>query len=556
MINIHFKKQAIDVFCMENLLLGDIIKDQGISMEMPCNCTGVCKKCTVKITKVSSGEESEALACAYYLKEDIIVETKDLNTGLAYKNNENKMTISLKPSCFKGKLPKINRSSNKPYINEIKEYKYNLNLIKKISKYEKKGVNDSLYGIFYKNEILDIVCENEESKLLGISIDLGTTGISMYLLDLENGDILGETSFLNPQFKYGNDVLTRVSFCMENRDNIYILQKAVIDKINEKIEELTKGKFSNLNIYRIFVAGNTIMQHIFAGVNPECLSKNPYRPIFDDSIDFSIKDLKINENAIITLMPSISSYVGGDIVAGIFSTNFYKKDKNILYIDIGTNGEIILKIKGQYYGTSTAAGPALEGMNISCGQRATLGAIEKAYFDDEGSIQIKTIGDKPPTGICGSGLIDLTSALLKKKIINKTGKLMDVKEKKYFINENIYLSQSDIRQVQLAKGAISTGIKMLLTEAMASYNDLDEIYIAGSFGYHLNFNNLKEIGIIDKSYNKEIYFVGNSSLEGARIALLNEDALLEMREIKSLIKPVELSTSDDFQEFFVKELSF
>ena len=236
-----------------------------------------------------------------------------------------------------------------------------------------------------------------------------------------------------------------------------------------------------------------------------------------------------------------------------------------IFIDIGTNGEIVLISEGKMVATSTAAGPALEGMNISCGSRAEEGAIDSFHIDDEYNISFTTIGGIKAKGICGSALIDISAYMVLKEIIHKSGRfnnninhkiLGKVRDKKFYITDEIYISQKDIRQIQLAKGAISAGISMLLKEAKVTLDMVEEIVIAGAFGYHINAENIKTIGLLPKGFNGDITFVGNSSIEGARLALINSDILETIISFKDRIEIVELSTKDEFQDFFVGALSF
>lgn len=549
---LHIEKERVRVTVAPNALLMDELRARANNFETPCNGCGTCGKCAVRVQKQRDGAWEEVLACQYLIQEDITVRTDDaasplisLNEGVAIELAADSDTVMV-PLSAGAPLSQI------PLINGVANKNTTLTALKKIAKHEREKNTSGLYAILYGDCLIDIA-QGEESRLLGLSIDLGTTGVSVLLIDAQTGETLCRNSFLNPQYAIGGDVLTRVSHCMRDERNLAELQRLVIDKLNETLLFFEEAGYRREHIYRVVVAGNSIMQHIFAGINPAALAKNPYRPIFDGALDFTLPALAANESAVVTLLPSISSYIGGDVVGGVLSSGFYDEKRNALFIDIGTNGEIVLKLDDEYWGTSTAAGPALEGMNISCGQRAVSGAIERFYLDDAGGIAFATIENAPPTGICGSGLIDLVAVLLEKGFINAKGNLQN---KAYAIHDGITLTQKDVRQIQLAKAAIATGVKMLLRAAGGGYEDIGAIYIAGSFGYHLNAESLKRIAFIDPSFGGKIIFTGNSSLEGARLALINRSVMGKLDEIRRRVKPLELSHHDDFQSFFVRELSF
>ena len=276
---------------------------------------------------------------------------------------------------------------------------------------------------------------------------------------------------------------------------------------------------------------------------------------------------------VVTLLPSATAFVGADIVAGLLAMNLHHYNKTALFIDIGTNGEIVLCKNGRMVGTSSAAGPALEGMNITCGCRAEKGAIEAVTITDEGMIRLEVIGDRPPIGICGSGLIDLISELVRVGVIKESGRF-ESKEKltptlaSRLIDSNgqqvfslteggsVYLSQKDIRQVQLAKGAIAAAISLLLNQLTIEYNEIDEVLIAGAFGFHLKPSSLTGIGLLPLVYEEKIRFIGNTAKEGAKVVLLNQDAAFEILQIGEKIEIIELSLTPEFQEYFVGSLSF
>ncbi|ARC84934.1 2Fe-2S iron-sulfur cluster binding domain protein [Clostridium argentinense CDC 2741] len=574
MHKVYFSQYDKEIYVENGSLLIDVIRKNGFKLETPCNSKGICGKCKVKIYGIKSepkDEEkkfltnaNERLACITKIEEDITVEfltneKEDLKTI----NEGYSIDVDINSRLRKKKFQNIKKAEYKCSV-ECTSFKIkDMDIIKRIGSL-RKYQEENLYVVTFEDTIIDLF--NENKNILGIALDIGTTGISSYLLDLENGDILNKASTLNPQTTFGGDVISRISFTMQEENGLDKLQEVIIEKINELIEELIGKKFNRDDIYNLNIAANTTMLHILAGVNPESIAKAPYKATFLDKIDLRPKELNIdiNPKGIITLLPSISSYVGADIVAGIVAIDI-SKYQSVIFIDIGTNGEMVLLKDGKLYSTSTAAGPALEGMNISCGMRAESGAIEKFKLDENFNISYSTIGEFKARGICGSGLLDITSNLIKTGILEPSGRFSkklpeNIKEKfrdkKFYITEDIYISQKDIRQIQLAKGAIASGITMLLKEVDDSIENIEHAIIAGSFGYHLKEESIRTVGIIPNAFKGDIKFVGNSSVEGAKLSLLNKDKLLEMMDVKDRVEVVDLSSKDYFQKYFIEALNF
>ncbi|MDF9407698.1 ASKHA domain-containing protein [Pelotomaculum isophthalicicum JI] len=427
-----------------------------------------------------------------------------------------------------------------------------------------------------RNNILLDLRYRRGKKCLGIALDIGTTSIVAELTDLESGEHLGTCSSLNPQIAFGGDVLTRISYATSQAGGAQILQSEVVKGINKLIESLCgTQKVTCGEIYEIVVAANTTMLHLLLGVNPRSLAIAPYRPVFIDQLEVSPGPLgiKIAPGGVVTLLPSASAFVGSDIVAGLLATDFHHFQKPSLFIDIGTNGEIVALKDGLLAGTSSAAGPALEGMNISHGCRAEGGAIEAVSIFDEGDVHLKTIGNATPIGLCGSGLIDLVGELVRVGVIEPSGRfskneripaalagrLVEFQGQRAFLvseDGQVFLTQKDIRQVQLAKGAIATGIALLLKELNLSCQEVQQVLVAGAFGYHLKPASLSAIGLLPAEMRDKIIFVGNTAKEGAKNVLINRDATREVQDICQRIKIKELSFLPEFQDYFVQQLVF
>ncbi len=310
------------------------------------------------------------------------------------------------------------------------------------------------------------------------------------------------------------------------------------------------------------------MLHILAGVNPLSLALAPFRPVFLKPLVLEAErfDLPIARQGRLVLLPGASAYIGADIIGGLAAIDYRSRPPCTLFIDIGTNGEIVLiENSDRLIGTSCAMGPALEGMNISRGCRAVPGAIDTVTAGDDMELQFTTIGDLPPIGICGSGLVDLVAALLSTGAIapggafnrNAGGRVSHrLRGDRYYLTEDVFLSQKDIRQVQLAKSAAISAILTLLGEAGRSVSDLEQIMVAGSFGYHLNPESLKRIGLLPENYSGPVTFVGNSSLSGASLVVRNREMLNDMEQLASAIRVLELGAHPGFGGKFISMLDF
>lgn len=581
MVKVILKKgeEIKTVFCEKGKTILQCIRENKMNLETPCNGNGFCGKCKVKaignlseLTKEESKfineEENERLACIAKIQGEVLIEFLKLEKSLKTINRGYSIEVPIDSVIKKYTIKNIEKDST-PYIENTEILNLepiSSSIYEHIGKYENKEINN-IEVVAYNNKIIDIGLNHEIKNILAVAIDIGTTGISSYLINVESGEILNKNSSLNPQTQFGGDVLTRITYCMENPNGVKELQDSIIEEINKIILTLIGDSYFLDNIYNVTIAANTTMLHLLLGVSPVSLAKAPYRSVFLNKMEINCKDIgiNINKNGMLTILPSASSYIGADIISGAVACNFHSKNNKSVFIDIGTNGEMLALNKNQIVATSTAAGPALEGMNIDCGCRAEKGAIESFYIDENLKLNYTTIDNSEPIGICGSGLIDITAALINNNIILKSGKfrkdlpsiLADkIKDKKFYITEKIYISQKDIRQIQLAKAAIATGIKLLLKELKLNIEEIEEIYIAGAFGYHINGESIKTIGLIPKGFKGKIIFLGNTSIEGARLSIINKEILESMEKLKRNIKVLELSTSDQFQNQFIKELSF
>lgn len=392
-------------------------------------------------------------------------------------------------------------------------------------------------------------------KRIGIAVDLGTTALALYYYDLVSGKILSVKNSENHQRSYGADVMSRLKYYSDEPDK-NILTEVILNQINL----ITNDTLSQLSvpvdsITRVVIAGNTVMEHFAAGVDPSGIGEAPYTPatlfgIEDRAADIGIKS---GRNAAVYFAPCVSGFVGGDITAGMMYNNIDKISKNILYIDIGTNGEIALKANGKIFCCATAAGPAFEGANISCGTCVKPGAISEVFIKSK-NLCCNTIEGAEACGICGSGIIDAAAAALELGLIDETGKI--VKSDRIYLSENIFLNQKDIREIQLAKSAIAAGIMTLIECAEISPDDVSEVIIAGGFGSNINISSALKIGLIPDHFKNRITAVGNSSGKGASFILLNPDAQDRVQYLADKCEYIELSESPFFGGEFVSQMMF
>ncbi len=580
----------------------DILQDNEISIESPCSGKGYCGKCKVQVLDGNINEPTEEelkhlskdeikkgirLSCFVYPEGEIRVK-------LLNKKEEKYKILSdgfipdilLEPAIRKEVItlerPTLeNNFSHEELLEKTIGQRLNyenttfLQALSNVCKDEKATL------IYYEDKVIGIESGNTKNKLYGVAVDIGTTTVVASLIDLNSGmEISSETS-INPQKEYGLDVLSRIDFIKRKDNGLYLLQKAIVDCLNSLFNSLCKtNNIDVANIYEVAVGANATMMHILLGVDTNTIGKSPYATIFSREKNLLAKSIGLNISPFGRLycLPGVSSYIGADIVAGAVVADLKNTKENVFFIDIGTNGEMILSRRGELASCSCAAGPALEGANISCGMRAAEGAIEAIQFNEDG-VSFEVIGDVEPVGICGSGILEIISELNKKKIIKKSGRLKkredlekenrhilaqhlieEDKKRKVIICENeegtISISQGDIRQIQLAKGALSSGFYALLDYMDLPMEELDSIIIAGQFGKHLKISSLTGAGIIPEKLKDKIKYIGNSSKTGAMMCLMSKKARKEMEDVANHIDYFELSTKEGYEKLFTKCLSF
>jgi uncharacterized 2Fe-2S/4Fe-4S cluster protein (DUF4445 family) len=425
-------------------------------------------------------------------------------------------------------------------------------------------------------EIVLIEPGDNAGKNYGLCFDIGTTTLSGQLVDLNTKKVLGAKATYNKQAAFGSDVITRIIYAKEE-DGLENLHQAVVDDMNEMIKELVRENGIDLNdVTCIVCAGNTTMIHLLMRVDPTYIRKEPYAPVlnFVPVVRASEVELRINPRGLLSCCPGVASYVGGDVTAGVLDSGVYKQENLSMLIDIGTNGEIVLGNKEFLIAAAASAGPAFEGSGVSCGMRATNGAIQKIKVNPKDfEVTCSVIAGAKPRGICGSGYIDLIAEMLKAGILDKDGKIKPLKHKRIREGENgrefvivfkdnaassqaIVITEPDIENLKRAKAAIYSAASILVKHMGFVFSQVDKIFIAGGFGTYLDIENAIRIGLLPDLEKSRFLFIGNSSLGGARKILLSGEAMRKADEIARKITYFELSVEAGYMDEYVAALFF
>ncbi len=389
--------------------------------------------------------------------------------------------------------------------------------------------------------------EIKPQKGYGIAIDLGTTTVVAQLIHLENGQVLNSVSAINPQAKFGGDLIARIQSCLDGKQEEQ--QKIIRAKIGEMIESVME-KYP-VDVKRVAIVGNTVMHHIFTGLKVDSLSFYPFDSPDLGEQHFSAKELnwKLGADTEIKFFPSIGSFVGSDILAGIAATKMAEREEFSVLIDLGTNGEIVVGNRDKIVCASTAAGPAFEGANINQGMRATTGAISSVTIEND-KLKSHIIGNTKAKGICGSGLIDVLAILLEQEKIGMFGEI-NSGDDKIEITPQVALTQQDIREFQLAKAAIATGIQLLMNRLNINYSTVENVFIAGGFGNFLTIKNVIRTGLIECEEEKVIK-LGNTALIGAKMFLFEENDFIS--NILNKTSHINLEGDKSFQDIYIEKM--
>jgi uncharacterized 2Fe-2S/4Fe-4S cluster protein (DUF4445 family) len=388
---------------------------------------------------------------------------------------------------------------------------------------------------------------------LGIAVDVGTTTLAAQILDLATGNVLAVRTALNAQAKHGADIMSRIGFAVAGK-GLAVLTGLIREEIGRMAEELLRESGRERGTLReIVLVGNTAMHHLFSGIDCTPLSRYPFEPERDGLMTFTSRDLgwTLGATPSIRFLPCLGGFVGSDILAGVIATNLYRSNEPVCLIDLGTNGEIVIGAGGRLLCCSTAAGPAFEGARISMGMRAVTGAIAEVQRDGN-QIVCRTFGNGTPRGICGSGLVDAAAVLLDLDRVSFRGRIAGGGEPIVLAGE-VALTQTDIRELQLAKGAIAAGIRILLRELQLEQGDIRTVYLAGAFGNYVKKASAHRIGLLPFSPDT-ITSSGNTALRGAKRMLFDDADSVEA--LAGRIEHISLHAHRDFQDIYVDEMSF
>lgn len=423
-------------------------------------------------------------------------------------------------------------------------------------------------------EIIRVEAGHVDTPPYGIALDIGTTTVVAALVDLATGKKLHQAGTFNRQAGMGDDVISRIVYTEEEKDGLAEIQKVIIETINDLLAEVYEEQgITADDVFAMMVAANTTMIHLFLGIEPKFIRREPYIPGASDVPILKAKDLGINiysDGAIISF-PAVASYVGGDIVSGSLLTGIEKQDEFWLFIDIGTNGEMVLGNSDLLMCCACSAGPAFEGGGIEFGMRAMDGAIEKIVIDDDFNVSYVTINNEPPVGICGSGLIDCLSTLRTAGIINRQGKMQDVNSERMRtgdegpefvlvyadetgIGKDIVITEADIENLIRAKAAVFAGIRIMLSKMELPLEAVSKILIGGGFGNYLNLRDSIRIGLLPDLPAEFYSFIGNSSLKGAYMALLSRSVFKHSVELGQSMTYLELSDGNEFYDEYVQAM--
>ena len=600
----------------DNLL--EVARSANVAIDAPCSGNGACGKCRVQLksgeleskkTLHISDEEYQAgwrLSCCSKISADVNVLVPDIAyksrmkvaelsskeeiaifenaksdihlAGIELKNSLEVVDVLMDVPSLDDTMPDNERLTRalRKYLN-INRVRIPYVVLKKLPdvlrennfavKCVIRATSDDMY-------VYDIFGKDEDVVIGGLAIDIGTTTVSAVLINMENGEILAKSSAGNGQIRFGADVINRIVESQKPGGQKKLQDAVIKETINPMIHEMCKSaKFPKDHIYRMCVASNTTMNHLFAGINADPLRTEPYIPAFfkTNSLFASDVGVDINKDAHIIMAPNIGSYVGGDITAGTLVSQIWNRPEFSLFIDLGTNGELVFGNSDFMMSCACSAGPAFEGGDISCGMRATDGAIEACTIDKETmEPTYKIVGDPgtKPVGLCGSGIIDVISELYICGIINPKGKFIRegkrIKHDKYGMGsyilafeeeagsvKDVEITEVDIDNFIRAKGAIFSAIRTMLTSLDFDVSMIDDVYVAGGIGSGINMQNAVNIGMFPDIPIEKFHYIGNSSLTGAYLMLLSTPAEKKTYELASNMTYMELSTVPIYMDEFV-----
>jgi len=602
----------ISVNVPEGTKLADVVRKANLPLQFSCGGEGICGDCVVRIKKGTFKAKSTAalssqliaegfaLACQTKIDDDLTIvlphfqelAIKSVVGSEFFKNNKDNISgiYEHNPALVLTELrvPAPTLEDNYSDLRRlelafqkktgIKSVTCSYSVLSRLARIlrSNKGSVQVVSLLEHDNAtIVDVLPRSSDKKIYGLACDIGTTTVALHLIDLSSGDIVSTASSLNQQIKCGEDIISRINYAQKS-GGLQELQKLIVHTINNLIHTATqKAGVSHADIYYGGFAGNTTMGHLLLQLEPHYIREEPYVPTFNDLplIPAHKLGLSMNPEAKIYLSPSVGSYVGGDITAGMLCTPMLRSAQNIsLFIDAGTNGELVVGNKEWLMTCACSAGPAFEGSGIQCGMPASEGAIETVELDTAGRVKYRVIGGAKPKGLCGSGLVDLLAELFIKGYIDRHGKfkkektpdrIVDSEEGTAFLVEDhsksywgkdICITEKDIANLIRTKGAVYSACSLLLKSVGLRYDEIGSIYIAGGFGQHLNVENAIRIGLLPDLEREQFHYIGNSSLLGAYLILFSDKNRIMVQEIAKKMTYIELNTEPRYMNEFTGSL--
>jgi uncharacterized 2Fe-2S/4Fe-4S cluster protein (DUF4445 family) len=600
--------QGRSLYVLPGTKVIEAVASMGMAIDTPCGGAGTCGKCRVRIThgadaalaterKIFSAEEIKSgwrLACQTRVRHDLTLEIPatslfadqhqilETSTGekIEVVPSIRKVYAPLTPPSLDDETPDLLRLEQ-----AVGPFKTDLQVLRKLPG-QLRSCGFKGTAVLSDHWLIDFEPGDTTAHAYGVAFDIGTTTLVGALLDLRTGEGKALTSRMNPQIRFGDDVLARILHAASCAECLDDLRNVLVTDLAKMVETLCRdAAVDRQQVYQVALAGNTTMQQILCGIDSRYLGEVPFVPSHARGLLLSAHRLgiPIAPCGMAYIFPIVGGFVGGDTTAGMLATKILEREAPALLVDIGTNGEIVLVHEGRLWAASTAAGPAFEGARIACGMRAANGAIEKVVFD--GDVRLGTIGNAPPCGICGSGLIDLVAELLNHGLVDSGGQMLAPDNLPEALPKTlarrvrlgadsapefllaspgpgraespIVLTQKDIREVQLGAGAIRAGISILLKQAGLKPGDLRSVLLAGGFGNFIRRNHAQRIGLLpDGIPHDRIVYVGNASLSGAKWALLSVAAREQVEALARQTRHVDLSRDPAFQDEFADAMLF
>lgn len=582
-LEVLFPNQGRSLLLPRGITLADACEAADFPLDLVCSGRGTCGKCRIWIRE-ADGSQHEVLACRTRLDRPLHILLKEedyIHRAQLMTAGHSQRLYDFSPSLAKRYVAP--EQLTPAYCGQVLDMDAPL-LLAELSRLMQQSdasgqpqpTEQGLTLIYHGEELLAIQRGNSTAQLYGAACDIGTTSVALYIFDLVSGKLLHTGSALNGQITHGADVISRISYCQSRPDGTQELQRLILDTLDQLLTEASEKVPGLLqDLFSLAICGNTTMQHLFFGFYPGALGHSPFVSLSHHTQTCRAGDLnlKLPANCHVTFLPLLGGFVGADTTAVLLTLP--EDNKLRLAIDLGTNGEIVLGKPGKRLAASTACGPALEGGSLACGMRGTNGAVDDVQIRD-GQLHFHCIGDETAKGICGSGIVDLAAALLTEGLMDASGRLLSREEylnqrpgsalaqhlavheggNAFYLTENVFLTQKDIRQIQLAKSAICAGCLALMADYGCTPEDIDQLVLAGAFGNHIRIESALAIGMLPPVSAESILSVGNGAGQGVCQYLLDREAQKRVQTLIGETTHQELACDPVFMEEYILQMNF